>query len=409
MTRPSTDHTRRGLLKGGAAALASSIATAGCLSLPPLGSNQSFGRITPPPADDPTYRRWVPAPSELDGDRTQFEQGVVCSHPVEMSGPAPSLFLFWRGLTKTRLDYFGVGFADYDRCLETPFGVVVHADFDLEAVGETLVESGYEREGSYRGYTTYARSDIPRRAAVRDGTIVWASERVHENPNVEILIDTGAGDRPRYHEVDEDFERITDALGASRTTSVRSDADGGGPTGTADFVGTGFRIDGDTLFQIEKLLFPEGRAPSARELESAFSGRSYFTDEADVFDVTVDGRLGTAEARVPMSRGTRTAETAPPQVTWGVSFDPSSRTFTLRHEAGASIDASRLTYRTIGAESGRAVDRGSPWGGNETVSPGDEATIDLSDDPDVDEISFVFDDADGNRWYLFEHPLDDPQ
>jgi hypothetical protein len=385
----SATRTRRSLLRTGAAALATGLATgsAGCLSgLPPLGGRQTYGRIESPPADDPSYRRWLPAPSAADLGRDHHRLAAATPGPV--TGGEPEEFLGRRAFLRGDLDYFGVGYERYDRVLDCDLGAVLEGEFDPASVADVLRGSGYERDGSRRDFALYSRSDVPRRVAVRDGVLVWSSRRVHAAPDVEALVDAGVGERRRSHEVGRGFERLSAAAGTGRQVVLAPGF--GDPTDAATLGAQTFRFGDDAAYQVVTLLFPPGRVPSRSRLEGAFRDEASLTREADVLDVAVDDRLATVEARVPL-RGRRdlTPMDEPPQVTWGASFDPDARTVELRHEAGESVDAEWLHYDVSVAGDQGGLELRPLFESTRTVGPGDAATVDLGDRPDATEVQVV--------------------
>lgn len=386
---PSTGRTRREFLGTGAATALTGLSAgaAGCLSgLPPLGGPQSYGRVDVPPAADPSYRRWLPAPSALPDDRSRYT--FAYGRPSAIAGDEPEEFLGRRAMAKVQLDHLGLGYENYDRFLDTPFGTVIEASFDPATVSDALEASGYGSQGSYRGFDLFARSDVTRRAAVGDGAVVWSSDRVHDAPDVEALVAAAAGVESRYHEASDAFARVSDAVGASRM--VVAGPDFGDPTDGAAFGADAFRFVDDAAFQVIKLVFPEGRAPAVGELERAFREEYGLTREADVFDVTVDGRLGSLETKVPLT-GDRevTPMVDPPQVTWGVEFDADARTLTVRHEAGDPVDSEYLWYDVGTDAMTGGIEKEPLWAESTRVTPGDSDTVDLSDRPDVTDFSVV--------------------
>ena len=386
--RPST-RTRRALLRAGAAALGTGLATstAGCLSgLPPLGQRQTYGRIEAPAADDPAYRRFLPAPSTLGLGRDHHR--LVAAAPGPVTGGEPEEFLGRRAFLRSDLDYFGVGYERYDRALDCDLGTVVEAEFDPASVADVILRSGYERDGTHRGFALFSRADVPRRVAVGDGALAWASRRVHDAPDVEALVDAGVGERRRYHESSPGFDRLGRAAGTGRQVVVAPGF--GDPTDAATLGADCFRFDDDAAYQVVTLLFPPDRVPSRDRLERGFRDEAGLTSEADTFDVSVDGRLATLEARVPL-RGRRdlTPMDEPPQVTWGASFDPDARTVELRHEAGESVDAEWLHYNVSGPDATGGLDPRPLFESTRSVGPGDAATVDLRDRPDATEVQVV--------------------
>lgn len=399
-SRLANGRTRRRLLRAGSAVLATGITTSttGCLSdLPPLGREQTYGRVDVPPADEPAYRRWLPAPATFEDGGSHYR--VTYVEPSSIAGDEPEEFVGRRAVEKASVDHFGIGFEEYDAYLNCDLGTVIEAEFDVSAVANALAQNGYEPDGSYRGYELFARSDVPRRAAVREGTVVWSSRRVHNNPDVGALVDTAAGDRQRYHDASPSFERITDAIGASRLVVVGPSF--GGLTADAELAAVGFRFADGAAYQVVDLLFPDGAVPTVDRFARDVRGVEELTDEAEVFDAEIDGRLATIETRLPRRGGGEPSPFAdPPQVTWGASYDGDAERLTIHHEAGDEIDTD-LLWADIVTEStlGGAV---KPlWEQRDRVGPGDSdtvdlRTVDLPDYADTNEVGSIPRDAKRN-------------
>ncbi|WP_380680145.1 hypothetical protein [Salinigranum sp. GCM10025319] len=382
-THATGDRTRRDVLRTGTAAVATAL-TAGCTSaLPPLGTRQRFGRVNVPPADDPTYRRWLPAPAALDGvDGSQYR--VLLRRPTALDYPAPVRFTTPRKQLLAELDYVGVGYPNYDRLLRTPFGTVLEGGFEPATVAAALTESGYRRDGTYAGHDVFVRSDGPRRAVLTEGALVWSSRRVHARPNVAALVDAHEGRVPRFHEVDDAFERVTDAIGESRMVEYIP------PQGERTWASAeGFRFDGRVAYHVRTFLYPEGETPPEDELRRRSKTGTVLTREVENTDFRVDGRLVTVEGRIPPDAGVQPSEVDPPyppQVTWGYGRDRVAETVTLRHEAGERVptDALGLAF-TVDATDGQLVDsKARPLATDlDRLGPGNAVTVDLRDVPEV--------------------------
>jgi hypothetical protein len=384
------DPTRRTLLRRGAGALAAGVvaATAGCASaLPPLGSAQRFGRIDVPDAAPPAYRRWLPAPSAVDGlDAEHY--AFLFRRPGELDYPAPVRFTTPRKRLRSDLDHLGVGYANYDGLLRTALGTVIDAAFDPAAVAETLVGSGYAAAGSYGGYDLFERDDVPRRVAVGDGTVVRSSRRVHPTPRIEALLDARADRIDRYHAADAGVARLTDAVGESRMVEYVPPTDDP-PDGRYWRKCEGFRFDGGTAYHVMTFLYPEGTEPSESELRDRAVDGTVLTREVEHSDFRIDGRLVTVEGRIPPRNGIDPAEITPPyppQVTWGYERGRDPPTVTLRHEAGDPVPADALVLRfgiddhgdlyTLPESRPLPTDAGR-------LTPGDTVTVDLRERPTV--------------------------
>jgi len=378
--------TRRTVLRRGVGAVAASVAaaTAGCTSaLPPLGSAQRFGRIDVPDADPPRYREWLPAPGAVDAlDDAHY--GYLFRRPGSLDYPAPVRFTTPRKRLLTDLDHFGIGYANYDRLLATDLGTAIEAAFDPAAVAETLTNSGYAPAGSHGGFDLFVREDMPRRAAVGDGAIVWSSRRVHAAPAVEALIDAHGGRIDRYHEVDAGVERVTDAIGESRMVEYLP------PSDARDWKKCeGFRFDGRTAYHVMTFLFADAVTDPERRIRERSYGDTVLTREVEHSDLRVDDRLVTVEGKVPPGKGIAPDEISPPyppQITWGYDRRTDPRALVLRHEAGDPVpaDTLRLRFETDEPDPLYSLPTSRPLSTDtDRLAPGDTATLDLQEWPMV--------------------------
>lgn len=387
--RPSTDPTRRRLLAGTGAtvAMALSSVTAGCLSsgLPPLGEGQRYGRLGTPPADDPAYRRWLPAPSTVDPPVEAYHYAL--HRPGVFPPGAPEQYVARRAHARAATDYVGVGFDEYDRYVDTNFGTVVEASFDPAGVVETVTGSGYDRAGEAHGFAVFERSDVPRHVAVGDDAVVLTSAYRHDRPDLTALVEARAGERARYHEESAAFDRLTAAAGGNPHLGVNTRVHD--PTGRPATVADATRFDDDYAYQVVHYGYESGGAPAQSTLESALRDHDYrFVDRAEAFDVSVGDGLAAVETRVPL-RPDRTPDPRYdlPQVTWGVDRDGSALRF--RHEAGDPVPAERLFYDVDTPGSPGEVTKRPLWGSTDAVGPGATATVDLRDHPDASEVTLV--------------------
>jgi hypothetical protein len=310
--------------------------------------------------------------------------------PTDPRPDAPEKFVSAQAHEKAQLDYFGIGFESYDQLIDTGVGTVIEAPFERASVVETLADSGYEQTGEYQGYTLFARSDVPRRAAVGDSVVAWTSAYHHKRPNIEALIDAENGDRPRYHEENQAFSRLVTAAGSNPYLGVNTAIHD--PTGRPAMVADAFRFDDDTAYQVIHYHYEENRIPTGQALESALKKDSYrFADEAETFDVQIDGQLATIETRVPL-RPERDfdPEYQLPQVTWGVTRDEESEKVTFRHEAGESVPADRLYYDVDYPSAPGKIEKRPLWTDVDSVTAGTEATVDLREHPNATDVTLVY-------------------
>ncbi|WP_195156613.1 hypothetical protein [Haloarcula sp. CBA1127] len=400
--------TRRSFLNGSATAVALGLTTglSGCTgSLPPLSSKPRYGRVDVPDAGPPEYRRWLPAGWESETDEDWV---ITYAEPGRFDGPVPEEFVARRGFQKMELDYFGIGYENYDSVTSTNLATVIEAEFTADDVASTLADTGYEPDGSYRGYDVYARSDVRRRAAVRDGVLVWSSTRNHNAPDIEATIDAGHGHSRQFHEESDAFAAVTDAVGASRMLFIGGSHPGINPE-VSELGADAFRIDDDVAYHLLIERYETETSLSEEQMKRALGQQRHeLTKEAQTVDVRKDGRFMTVSARVP-ARPDRERDPMddPPHVTWGGVFDAETQTVTLRHEVGESADADLICYDIDTPEDKGQVEKKPLWPDQNTVSAGDETTIDLGDTPTAEGISVVYGPMnDVSFRILFELPLE---
>ncbi|ELZ79638.1 hypothetical protein C455_08637 [Haloferax larsenii JCM 13917] len=313
------------------------------------------------------------------GDHSQY--AFCFRQPQSLTSPAPVRFVVPQTRLRTELDYFGVGYTGYDRLLETRFGTVLAGGVDPTTITNTLTASGYRRDGTYRGYERFSRSDVHREALVTDEEIVWASQRVHEHPNVEALVDARDGRIPRYHEEHDAYRRLSEVIGESRMVEYIP------PEGDRRWTKLeGFRFDGDTAYHIMAFLYPEGMKVPEADLRERSTDGTVLTREVDATDFRIDGQLAVAEGRIPPGEGNPPTP-QPPQITWGVTRDAAAQTLTFTHEAGESVATTDLQFRAdIADKPGEYLSltetRPLPTDHDE-LTPGDSVTIGRQSVPDV--------------------------
>lgn len=406
--RDDDEPSRRDLLRGGGAALGTVAAAsfAGCTAaLPPLGQEIRYGRVDVPEAGDPVYRRWVPPVDTESERRSPLWDDLMYTTPRRTGSDSVDRAHVGRGFLKSSMDYFGIGYDNYDRITGNFGAVVAEADVDRATVDDTLRDSGYEARGSYEGYDLYGRGDLPRTAAVGDEAIVW-SRSAHHETDVRRIIDTGAGRTEPRHAVDEGFARLTGAVGARPFTwlGAPQPADWGAPEdGSVSIV-----YDDSAAYFVHHLLFSADDVPSVARIKEEMTEVQRALDAYSV-DVTLEGRLATIEMHQPLERYFQDldANRINPQITWGVDHATDAGTVTLRHEAGDAVDADLLTVYVD--ESNRSEDPAPSQFADEygTVTPGDSLVLDVGGP--AESVRLVFESADGDSMmWLVDYDLDGP-
>jgi hypothetical protein len=399
-------HSRRELLRAGGAALATAAGAtlAGCTAtMPPLGQEIRYGRVDVPPAGDPVYRRWVP-PIDTESDRRHpLWEDLMYTTPRRTGSEAVDRAHVGRGFLKSSMDYFGIGYDNYDRVLGNFVTIVAEVDVDRGTVEGALLDSGYEAQGSYEGYDLYGRSDLPRTVAVGDEAIVFSRSSYHES-DVRRIVDCGAGRIERRHRRDEQYAQLTEAAGSRPFVwlGVPMPYEWNAPeTG-----GMTMTYDDSAAYFVHYLLFPEDDVPTVGSIREQMTDVQRAVDAYSV-DVSLDGNLATIEMHQPLERYFQDLDATRlnPQVTWGLDHDRDAGTVTLRHEAGDGVDAALLTVfvdESNGSEDESGTQFTDEYG---TVTSGDSLTVAVGGPDEF--VRLVFESADGDTMMtLVDYDLD---
>jgi len=385
---PESDRTtnRRDLLRAGGLALATGLtaASAGCVAtLPPLGRKVQYGRVDAPDVGEPTYRGWLPAPSAFETEHIDDDYTVSATVPGEVGLRGSDRTISMpRSMLSPWMDYYGIEYDAYDRVVRAGPAVVAEADVDRDVVRETLAPTGYEPAGEYRGYELFERPDRPRAVAVGDEAIVTAGGDAPAR-NARVFVDAGRGDVTPYHEVDEDFRRITGAAGDSPFVWLFSWRTAPEHSFETVYTTLSFRFDEEAAYVVEHWLLEDADGVTERDVKEALNERTRAQDAFSV-DVTLEGRLATVEMRGDGSvwdfQPRSTVERNWPLVTWGLDHDPDAETVTIRHEGGGTLDAEALTVFFAEAPGDREPAQFADEYAR--VGPGDALTVDVGGVPD---------------------------
>jgi hypothetical protein len=376
--------SRRRFLRTGGETLAVGLtaALAGCPSgIPPLSGQLSFGRIDAPQPSDDGYARWVPtatASQTSDADEDDGVDHVWHAQPARLSDSPFGAASLPVGITTGRLDYFGTGYRTYERAVASlsASATVALGDFDRGTVADAVAGTGYEDRGEYRGWATYGRDDLPRAVAVDDGVLVYAQSATDDpdgaRRRVETTVDAGAGRVSRQAETDPAFATLVERAG-SRPANWLGVSPFGGVGGSDDSEldslvtsSISWDFDDEAVYFVYDLVFPEGTQAPERTIKDSLRGQRRAV-ESSLIDVETDGRFGRVELRRP-PRAVETSGDGHPQITWGVDYDPASQRVTVRHEAGETADAARLSIGNVAPEA-------TPFDQYDEFGPGDSVTV----------------------------------
>lgn len=394
--------SRRALLRAGTAALTAGLtALSGCSGLPPLGSKVRYGTVPVPGARAPGYREWLPAPDALPG-AAAADYDVLAYEPPPDDAPAWTRGSVQRTLVVSQSDYVGVYVDDVDVAIgisgvfESGSAVVLAGDVDVAAVRETIAATSYEADGATGGYDVYARPEADRTLGVSTDGLVFGN-----GPNARDIVasiaTTRGGDSRRYHEASAEFEALSDEVGSRRWTwlmpgTKRSGDRRAADTGFRNTVGraVAFSHDDDTAYSVRTWLFPEGEAPTAGEVKTAFE-RQPRADEADAVEVTVDGRVATTKLSRPVAKYREVTPTlVAPYVAWRTEYDAAADTLCFHHEVGDTVETDRLLVRADGIDDVTDFDVGS------TVESGEAVTVSTADVESGTPVRLVYESPNGD-------------
>lgn len=397
---------RRQLLKatGALSAVGLSGASAGCLSLlPPTGQQVRYGRVDVPgpTSDDPVYRKWIPADSELPD--LEYVDSASAMHwqfvtPGNLGfDEIGTAFTIGASVIKSASDYVGYAFDSYDYALGLgSLGTVAEGEFDADAVAETMAKTDYEEVGTYRDYTLYDRTDIPRLVAVSESAIIQ-SRGENRQTKAETLVDAGDGRIERYHETDDDFATFSEWVGTYPSMMegfwfTESDV-------SPEQSVMGYTFDEDAAYYIHHGQFAEGETPERKKLKQLIDENLSRARRAYSVDIEMDGRQVSVEIRMDETEVNKmNPEDQQPLVTWGV--DQNGETVTIHHEAGDPIPTDKLEFEPVNA----IVEK--PAKGTR-IEPGDTLTFDTGDMGMENRIRVTFHPDENTMSTLFGYDVDE--
>jgi len=393
--------SRVGGATAGIAATAGLGATAGCVELlPAMGQEVRYESVDMPDAPPPRYREWAPVQEIESRDNVLPNVVAVPNNDSEAVTGVP--LNYGRGFLAGRLDYFGVGFENYDLAFslnDYPDNVaVLEGPVAPEEVGATLLDSGYSAADRRWDADRYVREDIPRTVAVWDGRIVFGigPER---DAAIQQALDAHAAD-DSLATVNRGFARVTERAGLRPFLMVGTNFGGLADDYALDWSTVGIDYDQDGFYFAYYLLFADER-PSRDDLRDELESME-IGENADAVEIERDGQLAAIE--IQMSSTTvdseyDTTNELVPQITWGVEND--GETIAIRHEGGDAIPATYLTLRDGWADD-PAV---SPQFADEytTVGPGASVRVDRSE---IDEgpLSIMWEDGESSIILLEYRP-----
>lgn len=288
--------SRRMALKMSGAALSVGVtgSTAGCLGMLGLGDSPDV------------YRNWLPDPFIFDRDHYSvgyLQPAEIDEHRRELDR---DMYNDLSDAVESQLSFLPMRFREYEDLLFANQAWIATGDYEVDDVESELRREDFSRRSAYEGYELHER-DERLVVGVNDDAIL-----VGPLDTVRYFIDAAEGEEQRYHEVEPDFELVTDAVGAGTFATAQShDAYDDTNVDRGRFeaqVGSGatVEVDGETTTISVGLAFLDERDIFTSDIEAWTREDSLF-DRAYDIEVDQDGRLATVEATLD----TRDLDTIP--------------------------------------------------------------------------------------------------
>jgi hypothetical protein len=331
--------------------------SAGCSGLPPLGSAVRYGDVNVPKRNLPTYRKWLPAPTEVPDDSEMDESyDVMVYDPPAGGDPTWARQSIARSIVLWHADYVGVHVDDVDLAVAGENMAVPLGDINPAAVAETVEETSYEPSEAIGEYDCYDR-DEERVVAVGGDALVFGNGTAARDV-VAATVGAAAGDVAGYHQTDSDFTVLSDEAGYRRWAWLVPRA-GAGTWGNAEGVrgdtigwATAFDHDANGVYYVETWLFPTGYEITDSAIKSSLNQRDRALD-ARAVDVTTGDRTATIEMRLRRDSFREeygVGSYLVPHVTWRATRDADAQRVSFHHEGGDAVRTARLRVDGPGAE-----------------------------------------------------------
>jgi hypothetical protein len=165
----------------------------------------------------PAYADWLYDPDVIDGEDYRFtyaDSATVRANPDRFDDFLVDVFgaAIESGLADT-----GVDLEDVEEVVWPGVGRVFRAEFDRTRVVDDLTDNGYREADEAGGATVYANDDDGRAVGVLDDRLATVDSGVFSDDvplnALEELLATGAGERDRYPDVEEDVAELLGHLG----------------------------------------------------------------------------------------------------------------------------------------------------------------------------------------------------
>ncbi|MFD1563706.1 hypothetical protein ACFR99_09115 [Haloarchaeobius amylolyticus] len=280
-------HSRRDVLRTGAGVAGTGLLTAlaGCSEVPVVGSFFGFD-----------YTEWVYDPNALDSDSVMVVlmnvETILDADDVPDKGDLRD---------QVTNNYSGELMADdVEYSLSVGNAEILTGSFDVQEIVDGM---RFDGDGSHGDFDLYTDDDEEGAVIATDGEfLVRASafEADTAREEIELLIDTYNGDADRFADVNDDFDQVQGEVDTDDFVFITGQTESATEDAADDTVVTTAitaEIDGEDTNGTYLLLYASEDGIDLDEAESDIE--SELSEEAELNDVSQDGRLVTAEFTTP--------------------------------------------------------------------------------------------------------------
>lgn len=284
--------SRRDVLRTGAGAAGAGLAAslAGCSEIPVVGSYFD---------GDLDYAEWAYDPDTLE---TETMSATLMDVAAILSADEVTD----KGDLRDELtsNYSGELVADdVDAVLDVGQTEILAGSFDGSEVVDAVELS---EDGSYEDFDFYADDEAEENALFATDGVALLKSNPYDlldfgpREELELLIDTHNGDADRFVDVNDDFQRMSDEIGAKQYLSVSSRTESSAEDAADDSVvasGTSAEIDGAETLGRYVLLYKNEDGIDLEKIESEFEETKQ--EGVELNDISRSGRMVILELTVP--------------------------------------------------------------------------------------------------------------
>lgn len=283
---------------------------AGCIGEVPLadtesGANDNNGFGSGVPLGDggvtaSSYRPWLIDPALLN----QEQHTVAVTTPPAVAEYSANIrtddWENYLNFAVGRFEFTQFQPADLNHVIVVfPHYSIALGNFDVEKIGSNLRQNDYGLTETYKRYDIYLRNDNRRAVGLANDQLIFVHPLASNLGRiVRFIIDANAGEERRYHEVNPDFETLTEAMPSGDIMFESAGApEQGSNTGTERLRNTAargfaFSLAGEDTDASLTLVFVDSDDVIERDIEEWVQSTDVFNTWQDI-KININGRIAT--------------------------------------------------------------------------------------------------------------------